>query len=209
MPITIGIDPGKYGAIVALDYSGKIIKKPYRMPTRIVNGQGKAGVDHHGVALALADLIRGHESDVVRVVVEQVGSRPDQGRSSIYSFGKGTGILLGVAAGLGLDTVEVLPQTWQTVLGRHAHQGKDGVIQWAAEIWGRLALIPARCREPHDGVADALGLAEWCRRHLHPDRRIILPAAELADQHGHVPPPSPARRELRTRRAGRASPDDF
>ena len=43
--------------------------------------------------------------------IEKVAAMPGQGVTSMFNFGKGFGVLLGAAAGLGLQTTQVTPQT--------------------------------------------------------------------------------------------------
>jgi crossover junction endodeoxyribonuclease RuvC len=70
----------------------------------------------------------------------------------------------GVLAALGIPVVLVRPQAWKrSVLAGLAHVDATA-IGYCASRWLGTSLVLPRCRKSHDGMADALALAEYARR---------------------------------------------
>lgn len=146
----IGIDPGANGGIAVLSDAGWVVALR-RMP--LADGRVHAG--------GLADLLR--EYDYARcVAIERVGAMPGQGVTSMFTFGRGVGVVYGVCAALSMPVVEVAPQTWRKVLGACAKGGKPS-LAFCATRWPGTSLVPEGCRVASDGLADALCIAEWLR----------------------------------------------
>jgi crossover junction endodeoxyribonuclease RuvC len=158
MRLYLGIDPGISGGIAVLDEAGNaVLVQP--MPT--------AGKDVDAGQLArllrsLRDLDTA--TDFHLAAVEHVGAMPGQGVCSMFSFGCSWGLARGVLAALGVPVVLVRPQAWKrSVLAGLAHD-KAAAIGYCASRWPGTSLVLPTCRKPHDGMADALALAEYARR---------------------------------------------
>jgi crossover junction endodeoxyribonuclease RuvC len=155
--LTVGIDPGLRGGVAALDTAGTIVGL-WPMPV--------AGGEVH--AAGLADLLRSlrcldNHQDVGRVYLEKVSSMPKQGVSSTFKFGTGWGMVRGVCAALGIPVVLVMPTQWKKQVLLGLPHDKDGAVQFCTSRWPQTDLVPPGCRVPHDGLADALCLAEYGR----------------------------------------------
>jgi len=140
-----GIDPGINGALAAFHYEEGVIEI-FDMP--IMEVRGKKSISPQLVKGILSE----HHGPVC---IERVGAMPGQGVSSMFNFGKGYGILLGVAAALEMPTQEIQPNTWMRAL--KVPQGKDGHRARACELLPAYAQQFARKRD--DGRADAALLA--------------------------------------------------
>lgn len=103
--IILGIDPGNKGALAFIDSETKKVIKTYKMPTSYIGA--KQNVDPE----RLAEIIRTHKPDVG--VIEDVFSRPRDGRVGVFTFGQGKGILIGVLAALGVPRAFVAPAKWK------------------------------------------------------------------------------------------------
>lgn len=102
--IVLGVDPGKKGAIAALDEHGEILG--FRdMPV----------VDNHLSPQLLRDVMAdlGALDHGTVAIVEQVHSMPRQGVASSFDFGKSYGMALGVLAAFGVRIVNVTPTKWK------------------------------------------------------------------------------------------------
>ena len=150
--IFIGIDPGLNGAIAYLDIEDGHLSI-VDMPTLEVkrNNKSKREVSPHGLANALAIA-----SDVRGVVVERVGAMPGQGVTSVFSFGRSTGLIEGILAAYEYPVNIVTPQAWQEAAG--VRGGKDGSRMRAMELFPNYAALFAL--KKHDGRADA-ALMAW------------------------------------------------
>jgi crossover junction endodeoxyribonuclease RuvC len=157
MRLAIGIDPGLQGAIAALDPSGAVVGL---WPIPVAGGEvHAAAVADHLRSLRCLDV----HQDIGLVIIERVGSMPRQGVVSTFKFGTGWGMVRGVCAALGLPVVLVRPAAWKKrVLAGLTHD-KAGAVRYCASRWPTAELILPGCRVPHDGLADALCLAEFGR----------------------------------------------
>lgn len=116
------------------------------------------------------------------VVVEAVHAMPGQGVTSMFTFGKGFGMILGTCGALGFTVARVGPALWKRALGltlpkepkgvkRDAgaakREGKGLTIAWVEKTFPGVSLLAtARSRVPHDGMADAIAIAEYGMRFL-------------------------------------------
>jgi hypothetical protein len=105
--------------------------------------------------------------------IEAVHSMPKQGVASTFKFGKGYGEVLGIATALLFEIHEPSPQLWKKVMLAGTDKSKDASIQVAENLFPTVSLVLPRCRKPHDGMAEALLLAEYIRR-LHPKGEIPI-----------------------------------
>lgn len=160
MRLTVGIDPGLSGGVAALDGAGTVVGI-WPMPV--------AGGEVHPAGLA--DLFRSlrcldSHQDIGRVCLEKVAAMPKQGVSSTFTFGSGWGMVRGVCAALGIPVQLVPPTVWKKrVLLGFTHD-KAGALQFCAGRWPTTDLVLPGCRKPHDGIADALCLAEYARNYI-------------------------------------------
>lgn len=157
MRLTVGIDPGLRGGVAALDAAGAVVGL-WPMPV--------AGGEVH--AAGLADLLRSlrcldSHQDVGRVCLEKVSAMPKQGVSSTFRFGTGWGMVRGVCAALAIPVVLVPPTVWKKQVLLGLPHDKAGAVQFCASRWPTADLVLPGCRVPHDGLADALCLADYAR----------------------------------------------
>jgi hypothetical protein len=91
-----------------------------------------------------------------------------QGSVSIFSHGRGYGILEGLVVGLGLKYELVHTLAWQNALTKGLPgDSKSRAAMVAARLFPGLDLRPSvRARKGHEGIIDALLLAEYGRRRL-------------------------------------------
>jgi crossover junction endodeoxyribonuclease RuvC len=158
-----GIDPGLSGGLACLDQAGHLIGLEV-MP--IVKG-GRRGCNGGKAELYLPGVTGLWIGwGVTHVFLERVGPMKGWGASSAWRFGAGWGMLQGLAAGMGLSLVLVTPQRWQAAILGGTSQDKTQAIVEALRRWPTANLRPGRRTKPHDGLADALCLAEFGRQQL-------------------------------------------
>lgn len=151
----LGIDPGKSGALVFIETDeSNPVATTYRMPL--------AGKDID--AVEICHLIEEHQPD--RAYMEKVHAMPGQGVTSMFTFGTGYGLMIGIMAALKLPLSLVTPQAWKKVVLSGTSKDKAAAIAFCRREYPSAILIPPRCRKPHDGIADALcighfGLVQW------------------------------------------------
>ena len=150
----IGIDPGESGGIAGLNGEGRVVLIEAMPPT-----------DADILRVLRVMLASVHDPDAF-AVVERVGASPQMGVSSAFKFGGSARAVRMALTAVGIPYDQVLPTKWQTLLScrtgggelgkRSATEAKNITKRRAQELW------PER-RITHN-VADALLLAEYCRR---------------------------------------------
>lgn len=146
----LGIDVGKTGAIAVISGSSAYVED-----CPIV---GKA-LDFVGIAGLVA--AAGDGSDR-RAALEKVTAF-GMGRTSAFSFGMGYGAWQAALAAQGIPCDLVRPQDWKRSLGLPVGADKDASRAMAIRLFP--ALREQLIRKRDDGRAEALLIAEWCRRH--------------------------------------------
>lgn len=156
MIVTVGIDPGAGGALALLTETNLFV---YDMPTMQMK-RGKREVRHTD-ANALADLLsrRLQGFSDAHAVLEKVSAMRGWGATSIFAFGRASGVIEGVLAGLGIPVSLVSPQTWQKVMA--VNKGKDGARARAMQLYPKQAELFSRKKD--DGRADAALIATYAR----------------------------------------------
>jgi crossover junction endodeoxyribonuclease RuvC len=147
--ITIGVDPGKAGAIGLVDDLGDLIG---------VHDMPLAGGIVSPILLAQLEEWSNPAFPVFgAAVIEDVHSMPKQGVASSFGFGRSKGVVEGVFAGAGRPLVYVAPSKWKKDLALSAD--KDGARRRAIELWPAKAQLFARVKD--DGRAEAALIAYW------------------------------------------------
>jgi crossover junction endodeoxyribonuclease RuvC len=148
--LAIGVDPGKNGGIAMID-NGLVISYPYSDEKLILCLKG---------AGSWKQRTPGRE---VRICVEKVGAMPGQGVVSMFNFGKSLGFIEGVIQAFGLSYQLVPPQTWKKEFSLTGD--KSNSIDVCRKLFPGVNLLATeRCTKPHDGMAEAILMAEYARR---------------------------------------------
>lgn len=150
--IILGIDPGLSGALALYDTSEQTVEV-FDMPVLelVRNGKKKGEVS----AQALANLLAGR--GIKAAYLERVNAMPGQGVTSVFSFGRSTGIVEGILAAYDIPTTLVTPQAWQKAVGQRA--GKDGSRERAMQLFP--AQVGLFQRKKDDGRSDAALIAYY------------------------------------------------
>jgi len=157
----LGLDPGKGGGVAIV---GAKLCAAAPMPVMEVGSKWEVDV---------ARLIEWFESVVTdrRAVnlaaIEQVSSRPKQGVVSTFSFGQCYGELIGAMKALDILVNRVPPQTWKAEILGGTEKDKAAAVAYVLREHPDLNLLATpRSRKPHDGMADAVCLADYAWRKL-------------------------------------------
>lgn len=157
-PLIIGIDPGASGAMVLLDPETRDLWRWADMPV-VETASGKRQVSAPMLAETLMAWRTLAESAgrASVAIVEEVGAMPGQGVTSMFSFGRSFGVILGVLAALNLPVELVRPAVWKRKAGIGADKG--AARRTAQERFPARVALFARVRD--DGRAEAALLALW------------------------------------------------
>ena len=160
--LTIGIDGGINGGIVALDNNGDV-KHSIVMP---ITKEGQLDI---GMLKQLFSITFNIPNLVV--YFEQAAPRAVSGKRQCFKTGMMYGQMIGLLEGLGIRYVIVGPQKWQKgILGETHGNSKALSIEYCTkrypnENWYRTK----RCKTVHNGLTDAccLALFGWKRECYH------------------------------------------
>ena len=166
MKYFIGIDPGLHGGIAILEQSGKPAAV-HAMPTLKLGDKDTLDLNE------IRDIFRFYDSptetgngDVKIVVIEQQRAMPKQGVTSTFTIGKGYGQLMGICAGMSIPYTIVQPREWQKKMfgGMPKGDGKKHSILIARQLFPNTIFKKTpRCTSIHDGMTDAILIAEYAR----------------------------------------------
>lgn len=146
----IGIDPGKNGGIAVVGF-GSV--EAYKLTESKLINILKTARDKNNIL----------QQDYSICYLEQVHSMPNQGVSSTFSFGENFGFIKGVLEAYGITCKLVTPQKWKKAMG--CTSDKQTSIRRCKELFPTVDLrATKKCRTDHDGMAEALLIAEYGRR---------------------------------------------
>lgn len=165
--IYIGIDPGKSGAIVIMD--GENHFHAHAMPS----------IGKTYDAKKISDILKELSLYTCHCVIEDVHAIYGASASATFEFGYGVGLIEGILVANGIPFTKVQPKKWQKVMWegiklqtRPSSSGKTDVTD--TKSMSKIAatrLFPdfdfrenSRCKNPHDGIIDAVLIAEYGRR---------------------------------------------
>lgn len=155
MKYVVGVDPGLTGALAFL--YGNEFYRVVDIPV-MGNGKGSAKVKNQVNGAALANIFQtiGLPLSEITVYLEAVAAMPQQGVSSVFSFGDTFGCIRGVVQALGLSMTLVRPTVWKK------YHGLIGAPDDAARTKAQL-LYPAAPLElkKHHNRAEALLIARY------------------------------------------------
>lgn len=96
-------------------------------------------------------------------IVEHVNAMPGQGVTSCFSFGQNFGFILGLLTAFRIPFELARPQRWKREFG--CTSDKNTSIAVAKRLFPDVDLRRTpQCKKPHDGVCEALLMAEYARR---------------------------------------------
>lgn len=148
----IGVDIGKSGAMVSIDENGAVEIVPF---------------DEESYRDALE---RWFNDDCV-AACEKIHAMPHQGVTSSFTFGQNYGWILGLLYAYRVPVNLVSPMAWKKMFGVQLSKDASKAEKKAKTISEMKRLFPSvslkrteRCKVDDDGIADALAIAEFCRR---------------------------------------------
>lgn len=158
--IYIGIDPGKNGGIAVIGYENKLEQNKRKIDVYVYQDD------------ILIKLVKdfAYFRNVLKeesiCYLEQVHAMPKQGVSSTFNFGMNFGFIQGVLKAYGIPYELVTPQKWKKEFS--CTSDKNTSIEVCKRLFPNVNLKATdRCKKDHDGMAEALLIAEYGRRHYN------------------------------------------
>lgn len=150
--IYIGIDPGKNGGIAVLH----VLKNNQFVSTSTY-------VFDETTLINILDEVKNY---CCKCTLEHVHAMPKQGVSSTFNFGMNFGFIQGVLKAYGIPYELVTPQKWKKEFS--CTSDKNTSIEVCKRLFPNVNLKATdRCKKDHDGMAEALLIAEYGRRHYN------------------------------------------
>ena len=148
--IYIGIDPGKNGGIAVID----TFQQSYDVY-----------VFSEEILLKKLYQFSKYKTNSIKCVLEKVNAMPGQGVVSMFNFGQNYGFIQGVLKAYNIPFELVPPQKWKKEFS--VTSDKNTSIEVAKRLFPQVNLkATERCKKDHDGMAEALLMAEYARRKL-------------------------------------------
>ena len=144
--IYIGIDPGKDGAMAIIWELGTVEIIPFSREV------------YRNALTKCPDAS-------CRCCLERVGAMPGQGVTSMFKFGENFGFIQGLLAAYFIPYELVTPQKWKKEF--QITGDKNSSIAVCKRLFPDAGLRrTGRCKKDHDGMAEALLMAEYARRKM-------------------------------------------
>lgn len=173
MKIRVGIDIGANGAIALFtDNSLSYMKLP------------KTGNEIN--ISEVVDFILQYDTGDCHVVIEDLHSVFGSSAKSNFQFGVNNGLIIGMLQVLRIPFTKIAPKKWQKEMWEGIRpieintgkKKKDGTPKYkidtkatsliaAKRLFPKENFLPSdRSKVPHDGIVDAVLMAEYCRRNF-------------------------------------------
>ncbi len=144
--IYIGIDPGKDGALAVIWEYGDVEVVPFSLER-------------------YRDILEQCKNMECRCCLERVNAMPGQGRTSMFTFGSNFGFIRGMLWADYIPFELVTPQKWKKEF--QVTGDKNSSIAVCKRLFPEVSLRKTeRTRKDHDGMAEALLMAEYARRRM-------------------------------------------
>lgn len=157
--IYIGIDPGKNGGIAVIHD-----KLPKPIDVTVYKYSDDDLIDVIDVCTK-GSSIAVHRDEEIKCVLEKVNAMPGQGVVSMFNFGQNFGFIQGVLKSYEIPFELVPPQKWKKEFS--VTSDKNTSIEVVKRLFPNVNLkATERCKKDHDGMAEALLMAEYARRKL-------------------------------------------
>ncbi len=177
MRLRVGIDIGADGAIALFHDTNGIVHLDYCKLARVANELNAAEI---------AKFILQYDTEDCHVVIEDLHSVFGSSAKSNFAFGGNNGLIIGMLQMLQVPYTKVAPKAWQKLMWQGIRpveidtgkKKKDGSIKYktdtkATSLIAAQRLFPResflatdRSKVPHNGIVDAVLMAEYCRRNF-------------------------------------------
>lgn len=170
--VYIGIDPGKAGGIMILN----------RKSGTSVEGNVMPLIGKEYDVRKIFEILSGaatEDSKACFCAIEDVHAIYGSSAGSTFEFGYGVGLLEGIVVALGIPYAKIQPKKWQKEMfeGIPNQQKKSSTGKTMVNDTKKMAEMAAsrlfpdidlkassRCKKVHDGMVDALLIAEYAKR---------------------------------------------
>ncbi|MEM7000893.1 MAG: Holliday junction endonuclease [Pseudomonadota bacterium] len=150
----VGIDPGQQGGVACLGHALHLRDDEPRFQAKLMPYIAK-----EFSAKGLQELVAAYKPDLL--VVEHAQPMPKQGVTSMFNYGRDFGKILAVCELAEIPWQLVRPPAWKKRVLAGTARDKNAAINHVRHRYPWVDLTPGRRTKPHDGIADAVCIAEW------------------------------------------------
>jgi crossover junction endodeoxyribonuclease RuvC len=147
----VGVDPGQKGGL-ALIKEGLAVEYEIMPPTVKGIMEWLEKVNYYAFT----------EKHQIAMVVELAQAFPGAGAVGMFNYGRHFGGFEALAVSFDIPYHEVRPAVWKKDMGLNAK--KVSAISMCERLFPTVNLVFPRHKKQHDGVAEAILIAEWGRR---------------------------------------------
>lgn len=163
MKVFCGVDPGKDGCLAILGYREAPILIPFNEAEYANQLRRVVPLNYTATTVETVQAVWSLSPIEPFCVVEHVNAMPGQGVTSCFSFGQNFGFILGLLTAFRIPYELVRPQKWKKEFS--CTSDKNTSIEVAQRLFPGVDLRRTpQCKKPHDGICEALLLAEFARR---------------------------------------------
>lgn len=163
MRYVFGIDPGLTGALAVLDFDDHVL---HIWDTPVVEVKTASSTRKRCDPIAFAEAAKHFPLDYG--AIENVHSTPNDGHVGAFSFGKVTGIAIGIFAGLDVPLASITPAKWKMQMLVPAY--KDAAKARASELFPNCAPMWSRAMDHGRAEAAVIALHTAISLNLKPAR---------------------------------------
>jgi hypothetical protein len=181
MTTHIGIDPGVNGAYARIEEGENLEVMGAPLPTFWITVKTKNGIKRRqkydikamytifkNVGVARFTIEKQIPMPMERTIETPTGTKTmKQGATSVFTTGCGYGFIRGVVYGMGVTPEVVHPKTWQKEFFKRdtSKTTKEQALDALKALYPNVDLFATeRSKKVHDGIVDAILIAEWGRR---------------------------------------------
>lgn len=156
LPYILGIDPGLTGGVSGIDSRSGELLFCHPLPIQIFQlSTQKKTIS----ARTLFEILKPYQHKTTAVLIEEVSAAPNQGVVSMFNFGMGYGMVLGVLSSLDFRIVKVRPSIWKSALNLSSDKKRS--LTAAAKLWPSYKHIWSVNK--NDGLAESALIAFYGR----------------------------------------------
>jgi len=166
--ITVGIDPGKSGGLMAVNDKGVVVLKEV-MPIK-----ADGTIDSDKLFLLISSVVGMEDEEEVRFGLEKVHAIFGMSAKSCFQFGMNFQACISALDIAGARWEFIQPKTWQKEVFEGMNEIKNSkgkrdtkkmALMACQRMYPDVDLTPTeRATKAHDGLTDALCIAEYLRR---------------------------------------------
>jgi hypothetical protein len=167
--ILLGIDLGLDGGLAFFD--GDCVPVHLcNMPIRF-DPHGKKDIYVIEMKKIITEVLQMQSEPFITLAcLEWVHSFGNERRSSIFSFGRGTGKVQALLELMDIKRIEVLPTKWKDEILFGTDKTKEAAIGYSIGRWPQVETVMRKTNKKlsyYDGMADALCLGEYAFKYLN------------------------------------------